>query len=180
MAQSRRAQGAVPLSNPGGWIGTADYPAEALRAMREGSVGFTLEIGVDGVPKGCAIMQSSGDPSLDGATCTLISQRARFRPARDAAGRAVVGSFSNRVVWRVPRTEPQPQEGELVISYTVGTDGKLRDCRIEAASGSAAPAATAPSPCQLGMGTTPYRDAAGAPVARRVTMRHRVSVVPLP
>ena len=41
-------------------------------------------------------------PRLDKAACAAIMNRARYRPARDAAGRAVATSKSRRVTWRLP------------------------------------------------------------------------------
>lgn len=180
VAPDRQAQPATPLSNPGAWVGTADYPPEALRAGHEGTVGFTLAVGADGVPQGCTITQSSGDVALDGATCALLAQRARFSPAKDATGSAVVGRYSSRVMWKIPKTRPQPQDGDLVTSFIVGVDGTLSDCRIERASGSAGAAASMPSPCQTGQKTAPYLDAKGAATARRVTIRHTITVTPAP
>lgn len=98
-----------PAGNPGEWITPGDYPSAALRAGKEGTVRFTVQVGADGVPAGCAVAQGSGDSSLDEATCRLISQRARFTPATDTKGRAVAGSYTNSVRWVVPEGGAQVQ-----------------------------------------------------------------------
>jgi hypothetical protein len=37
--------------------------------------------------------------------------RARFRPARDSAGKPTQDSMSGRVVWRLPQPAPVPPPG---------------------------------------------------------------------
>ena len=46
-------------------------------------------VGVDGRVSGCRATRSSGLPAVDAEVCRLIEQRFRYRPSRDAAGRAV-------------------------------------------------------------------------------------------
>ncbi|HEX8644146.1 MAG TPA: energy transducer TonB [Allosphingosinicella sp.] len=84
------------------WITTDDYPVAALRAEAEGEVFVEYRIGADGRVRDCAILRSSGVPSLDLTTCTLITRRARFTPARDKNGRAVPDARVQRVVWTLP------------------------------------------------------------------------------
>ncbi|MDE2564097.1 MAG: energy transducer TonB [Sphingomonadales bacterium] len=95
-------------ANPGEWIKTDDYPDEALQAGRQGSVRFTLQVDANGMPSGCNVVQGSGDPSLDEATCRLISQRARFTPATGRNGKPVAGSYTNTVRWVLPADAPAP------------------------------------------------------------------------
>jgi protein TonB len=45
--------------------------------------------------------------SLDTATCRLVMERARFRPARNGMGRRVADIFYGRIIWRLP-DEPVP------------------------------------------------------------------------
>jgi protein TonB len=40
--------------------------------------------------------------SLDGATCDLVTKRARFDAARDGNGKPVAGTYSNAVKWSIP------------------------------------------------------------------------------
>jgi TonB family protein len=85
-----------------------DYPAQAIRDFEQGNVGFRLEIGVDGTPTDCLVTASSGSINLDTATCRLLMERARFRPARDAQGRAVSDRYSGRILWRMPSDSVRP------------------------------------------------------------------------
>lgn len=174
------ASAPMPLGNPGTWVTTADYPADALREGREGVVGFALDIGTDGVPVACRITQSSGLPALDEATCVLTRERARFRAASDATGKPVVGQFASRVRWEIPKTSPQPQSGGMTMSFVVRPDGMFGDCKLDQISGAAAAMARMPTPCDQGQKTTPYLDEHGVPVARKITVRQSISVEPVP
>ena len=92
----------APATNPGSWATNDDYPVSAMREEREGTTGFRLTIGVDGLPTQCEIISSSGHADLDTTTCRLIMERARFTPGRDKNGKAVGGTYSNRIRWQIP------------------------------------------------------------------------------
>lgn len=72
-----------------GRIGSGDYPLDARRRGVEGEVAVVLLVQPDGRVGDCRVDRSSGDPSLDDATCRLIQQRFRYRPARDTYGNPV-------------------------------------------------------------------------------------------
>ncbi|MCW3837865.1 energy transducer TonB [Sphingomonas canadensis] len=97
------AVAAVPAGSPGGWVTNDDYPAAARRADIEGIVGFTLSIGPDGRVSGCRVDSSSGHQVLDDATCALLTERARFHPARDSNGQPVTGHWDSRFRWMLER-----------------------------------------------------------------------------
>jgi protein TonB len=79
-----------------------DYPAAAQSAGVEGSVQATLSIGPDGRVTGCNIVRSSGNNSLDSATCNILRRRAKFTPARDSSGNATSDSYTTpTIVWRL-------------------------------------------------------------------------------
>ena len=52
--------------------------------------------------EGCRVERSSGYQVLDTATCRLVTERFRFRPARDSAGRVIAWSLKTDFTW-VPR-----------------------------------------------------------------------------
>lgn len=91
-----------PATNPGSWVTNDDYPVSAMREEREGTTGFKLTIGTDGLPSGCEIIAPSGHADLDAATCRLVMERARFTPGRSARGEATGGTYSNRIRWQIP------------------------------------------------------------------------------
>ncbi|WP_338465704.1 energy transducer TonB [Novosphingobium sp. ZN18A2] len=94
--------GPKPAGNPGAWITPGDYPAAALKAGKEGAVQFSLQVDASGTPTGCSVTKGSGEPSLDEATCRLISQRAHFTPATGKNGKPVAGTYANTVRWVLP------------------------------------------------------------------------------
>lgn len=79
-----------------------DYPAAAQSAGAEGTVQASLTIGPDGRVVGCNVTRSSGNSSLDGATCNILRRRAKFTPARDSNGQPTTDSVSTPpIVWRL-------------------------------------------------------------------------------
>lgn len=99
---------AVPANNPGTWVTPDDYPDMALMHNATGATGFRLFIDEKGAVYDCAITQSSGFDVLDEKVCSLLRERARFRPARNAKGQAARDSYASRIVWRLPESEPLP------------------------------------------------------------------------
>lgn len=79
-----------------------DYPARAIRNEEQGTVQFRVTIAPDGLVSDCTVIASSGSPSLDRASCAIVSERARFEPARDANGQRVGDSLTTRVRWELP------------------------------------------------------------------------------
>ncbi len=99
---------AKPAGPPQYWVTNDDFPAAALRSHQEGTVGFTLSIDAAGKVTNCTVESSSGSSVLDETTCSLLSKRASFTPARNAAGQAVAGRFSSRFRWEIPEPERVP------------------------------------------------------------------------
>lgn len=85
------------------YFGMGDYPREAVRRHQQGRVFFEMTIGPDGRPLSCRILVSSGAASLDEATCRVMRSRARFIPARDAAGLPTVDRIRHSITWTLPR-----------------------------------------------------------------------------
>ena len=86
----------------------ADYPEEAKRLRVGGDVRMLLVVGADGRPKKCDIAVSSGQPSLDRASCAIALERIRYEPARDASGRAVEDADYYEIEWRFIRSPAPP------------------------------------------------------------------------
>lgn len=95
-------RGAAPSNDQARWITTDDYPARQLRDGIQGTVHYRLIIGSNGRVSACEVSRSSGNSALDQASCRLITRRARFAPATDAAGASVPGSYSGTVLWQIP------------------------------------------------------------------------------
>ncbi|HTU12542.1 MAG TPA: energy transducer TonB [Allosphingosinicella sp.] len=105
------------------WFTADDYPLAALRRYAEGAVGFRLTIDAQGMVSACVVESSSGDLDLDRVTCEILRSRPRYYPARDAAGRAVEGSDTGRVTWRLP---PEQQPPAPLALATVDLEGMIR------------------------------------------------------
>lgn len=110
-AQPPSEGGPVPL--PGDWIVSDDYPVDALRREVEGDVQIRLDVDPAGRVSACTILKSSGDASLDTATCELLTLRARFDRARGPGPR----THARTVVWKLPETSDYAYE----ISRSAGT-----------------------------------------------------------
>jgi protein TonB len=94
---------ATPRGNPASWANSNDYPSRALREEREGVTRFRVTVGADGRITGCSVTGSSGHPDLDEATCSLVSRRGRFNPAKDGEGQPTTDSWSSAVRWQIPK-----------------------------------------------------------------------------
>lgn len=88
---------------PESWIRYDDYPSDAIRAGRQGEVAMIWKIGTDGRLSDCRIVLSSGTPSLDAASCTAMTKRGVYQPARDAGGTPIISWGSRKVRWRLPQ-----------------------------------------------------------------------------
>jgi protein TonB len=82
-----------------GLISGDDYPPSALDNNEQGTVSVTLTVGPSGRVTGCTT--SGGPSSLQGATCRLLTARARFSPAQDGNGNPVTSTTNARITWRI-------------------------------------------------------------------------------
>ena len=96
----------------------ADYPDDAIRNNEQGSVAFRLDIASDGKVGSCSILSSSGSTILDVATCRILMERARFQPARDAAGKPTSDSYNGRITWRLPEDQIPPRMNAALMLWT--------------------------------------------------------------
>jgi TonB family protein len=80
----------------------SQYPARALAAGEQGSVGFNVTLDRDGYATACEVTHSSGFPRLDSETCELILSRAEFKGIRGADGRKTNTITQGVVNWRLP------------------------------------------------------------------------------
>ena len=100
---------ATPIGSPAAWFPADAYPPEAKAAGLHGRTAFTLDLDSEGRITSCNITSSSGSPLLDSTTCTLLVTNGRFRPAHDAAGQPVAGTWSSAMVWQLAAPEaPAP------------------------------------------------------------------------
>lgn len=176
---------ASPLTNPGNWVTTSDYPSQALREDFQGTVRFLLNIDLQGRVTKCTVTQSSGAELLDQTACDLITARARFSPATDKRGRAVPGTYANAVRWTIPTDRPQSKPSPSYFEFTqiVEADGSLGPCELVRTEGiSAEVQERFRATCGKDGRSfdAPYTDGNGNPVRRRLRSIMQVMVEPVP
>ncbi|HEX8214204.1 MAG TPA: TonB family protein [Allosphingosinicella sp.] len=89
-ARAQRVRGGIEFS---------DYRRVVRSGDFRGTVYVRYTVDVDGRVRGCTVTRSSGHPGVDAATCRLIEQRFRYRPARDSAGRPIPYVKSTNFYW---------------------------------------------------------------------------------
>jgi TonB family protein len=98
----KRAATPAKLENGDNIVAVADYPVAALRANQQGTVIVVGTINVHGRVEHCRTIVSSGSAALDQKTCDIVTNRARYTPARDTAGVPVPSYMSKKVIWSIP------------------------------------------------------------------------------
>lgn len=102
--------GGVPLRQIAGEITGNDYPRRAYEAGIGGTLFVRYIVGVRGRVTDCTVTRSSGNAELDAATCRLITERFRFKPRRNAAGKPVPSVITEDHTWVVDRSNGPPIE----------------------------------------------------------------------
>ncbi|OYY65564.1 energy transducer TonB [Sphingomonas sp. 28-62-11] len=95
--------GGAPLRQIAGRITGNDYPRRPFEAGIGGTLFVRYIVGVRGRVTDCTVTRSSGNAELDAATCRLITERFRFKPRRNAAGRPVPAVIVEDHSWVVDR-----------------------------------------------------------------------------
>lgn len=171
--RSPKERPATPISNPGTWVTSDDYPTESLRADAQGTTAFRLTIGPDGRVTACDVTATSGFPQLDETACRLMSERGRFSPALDRKGKPTTGSYANRFKWVLPATKIEPFS--QLKSFIVEPDGTATNCQ-SLANGVSDAESDRSMPCNGTVMVIPYTDADGKPVRRKVTLKVSLTV----
>jgi protein TonB len=78
-----------------------NYPPRAVRDEIQGRVGVRVTVGANGRVSDCSVTASSGSSILDDAACAGMRSYARFKPAQDAAGNAISGSWTTTIVYQL-------------------------------------------------------------------------------
>jgi len=99
-AGSGRGAGLVtPPQRIEGELTNTDYRRARAPEGAAGTVLVGFRVRTDGRVDRCAVIRSSGYREFDEATCRLIERRFRFRPARDASGRAIEWTIRTDYTW---------------------------------------------------------------------------------
>jgi len=114
VAQSAEAQAAA--RNADNWaIFQKLYPARALAAHEEGTVGFKVTIDKQGTVTGCQVTRTSGHALLDQETCTLITLNAEFQPEEGISG-SQVRTREGTISWKLPSSTAQLAAPQAIAS----------------------------------------------------------------
>ncbi|WP_083734249.1 energy transducer TonB [Sphingopyxis sp. KK2] len=87
----------MPVTEPGKWLKSSDYPRDMLAKSQPGIVRFRLSVGPDGLPTACHIQRSTNSKGFDDAVCKGVMRRARFEPALDKDGNPLASYYVNSV-----------------------------------------------------------------------------------
>jgi protein TonB len=167
-----------PATDPSTWVVSNDYPKSEMNRAAEGTTGFTLAVNKNGAVDDCAVTSSSGSAVLDATACALLKVRARFEPARDAAGRKAAFTYSSGVRWQLPgnMSIPVPEQQQTTIAIDVSDKGIVEDCSILQRPKGASPDDN--RPCisyPAGRKMRNFADADGKPVAVRISVQETES-----
>jgi len=93
------------------FVTARDYPLAAPPAGARGRSSVHVVVGLIGRVIACDVDRPSGSPALDAAACRIVRERARYTPARNAAGAFVCDVDWGEIVWTPPppgRRRPLP------------------------------------------------------------------------
>lgn len=86
----------------------SDLPAWARQYGFKGTVAMRFYVEADGHVSDCRVVRSSGNREIDAVTCAAIEARFRYKPWRDADGRAVPSTVLREQEWDIDGDEPRP------------------------------------------------------------------------
>lgn len=92
-----------PTSSPGKWIDSADYPAMARFAGKQGLVQFRLNVDAQGRATACHIQKATKPDEFADTVCRAMMENAHFEPALDANGQPIASYFRSAVRFKMPR-----------------------------------------------------------------------------
>lgn len=154
LAVQQSASPAQPpqLLNPTALFQPNDYPARAAQKEESGIVSTLLSVDDHGRVTNCAVTESSGSAARDSGTCALLRRKARFKPAVDATGSPVSGTYREMAAWSVgpaaispviqlmltlPASQSLPSAPVTARLY-FDAKGRLTECQIVQSGGGAA------------------------------------------
>jgi protein TonB len=103
-------RGGSPPRHVKGRIKDRDYPESAKAVGAQGAVQVRYTVQVDGRATNCRVLRSSGNAAIDEATCRLIQERFRFKPAKDERGRPVAADLVEQHSWMMREGEAAPDD----------------------------------------------------------------------
>lgn len=96
------SKSAEPITSPGNWVTSNDYPTQALRKGQRALVQFRLDVSAAGKVEGCHILQPGNPAEFDQSVCKLMMKRASFKPALDVVGKPIRSYWRSSVNFNLP------------------------------------------------------------------------------
>ena len=97
---------ATPAQLASASLHSSDYPRAAIKKGEQGSVTVSYSVTEKGKPANCTVVQSSGSAALDTQSCTLMTKRFRYHPARDAHHHRVAQHMNQVFDWSLGKCPP--------------------------------------------------------------------------
>lgn len=95
--QKKLSVRAKPLSDPGRWIRSGDYPKGMIFQGQQAMVQVRLNVDASGTVSACHIQESTKVNEFDDAVCKNLMKRATFSPALDEGGKPVASYWARTV-----------------------------------------------------------------------------------
>jgi hypothetical protein len=95
--QASIVRAAEPI--PGRWLTTNDYPTTTLLYRKSSIVRLRLLVNRQGMPTDCHVVDAAPPEEFNRLTCSLVLQRARFKPALGPGGVPVDSAYFITVNW---------------------------------------------------------------------------------
>ena len=172
------------------WFQRADIP-NWLTPDHVYQVMTALTVTPAGKVSKCIVEHSSGDVQLDKRACDILSERAKFQPAKDLNGAPTYGVIriaKNFILLRDARRLPKPTEAnldlqvsqlpkdlapytEVAVVFTADAEGRPVQCKANDATTNSALAGVDCSEVLKDVKDFPVTDTAGRPVATVRTMK---------
>lgn len=134
LAAAHVAAPAKPINSPGSWVTTSDYPADERANKVGGTTKFRVEVGDDGKPLNCMIVEGSGSKVLDDRTCELVMARALFNVVSDERNE-IRRTYQNSIRWIPPKNSSPDglrlyklEATGITITIKFDTDGSILGC----------------------------------------------------
>ena len=100
---------------------TNDLPREAMDKQQPEKAQYQLLVDEKGAVMGCDVLVPSGSALIDTEGCQLVTERAKFKPAMDALGKAVRSVWTSpRITWRT--NQQAFDNGCQVVNGTSGVN----------------------------------------------------------
>lgn len=97
-----------PLTPPGLWVRSEDYPRNMLDKGTSAVITFRVDVDAKGAVTGCHVAEVTQGPGFAELTCKLVKARAKFKPALGANGKPIPMYFATNVMWVVEGSTKGP------------------------------------------------------------------------